>query len=692
MEGTEQDVLSAATRRDVEKTKAESSFKLGPASAASDESNSISSDSDEKDKPIVLIEACTSEVTRLHEQVKRLKHEIDVVSVDKRDLELRVANEKLKQEAAQDDIKTTVGKLQSEKSELQEKLERLQREVESSQKDAILCVSIGIDLRLESRTIRWENMDMPDVFSTVVDSERTRQSPSAAEMQAQLRDNELANDAEQSERDDDDKLDNDNNRGRVDNELLQEPLERRLALRLDASRFHAISQVTLLLGASESDVTVSFVVEEPQIARETQTCSPLKAEVFRVQAWPLDGGSARVLSAIARPSGCLVSQPTGTYVWHYFVASLKHLEPGREYRYEVGQMPSENENTGLALAASAATNVFVGSLYTIPLDRPPEIALFGDTGKHHREDVLRALADDIVSRRISLLLNVGDISYVSNKGGCYDIKLQVERKCAWDCSRNEACMGAQRLKDSEFKAWSEFMASFTKVSSRAPMVTTMGNHDNDMQWFHLFRPAVPEAFPHVNMQGTRKSDLVPGIVSRIHELQGAAFGIDAVQQQAIVNEILAEPYFFSVDAGPVHVISIQSEDNGINPYERATKDPLSDASKLYAPLMQKYKVISGSPVTTSGASVLRSNSSDASLSALDGRDLPTYAIVGTGGMELSDGFGPELRDLVALRSGQDYGYGVVRVVNATHLEWAFKSTSKQGKEIDIAFLRRREVG
>jgi hypothetical protein len=40
-------------------------------------------------------------------------------------------------------------------------------------------------------------------------------------------------------------------------------------------------------------------------------------------------------------------------------------------------------------------------------------------------------------------------------------------------------------------------------------------------------------------------------------------------QKGLVNEVLAEPFFYSVDVGPVHIISIKSEDNAVDPYERA---------------------------------------------------------------------------------------------------------------------------
>ncbi|GBG27878.1 Hypothetical Protein FCC1311_041012, partial [Hondaea fermentalgiana] len=131
-----EDLKSKTQRGDLKKAQAGfSPVPASPTGAASEESDVLSTDSDEKDKLMAQIEARTGEVKSLREQVQRLKHEIDVISVDKRDLELRVASEKLKQEAAQDDIKTTVGQWQSEEIELKKELEKLQRELELSQKE-----------------------------------------------------------------------------------------------------------------------------------------------------------------------------------------------------------------------------------------------------------------------------------------------------------------------------------------------------------------------------------------------------------------------------------------------------------------------------------------------------------------------------------------------------------------------------
>jgi hypothetical protein len=53
-------------------------------------------------------------------------------------------------------------------------------------------------------------------------------------------------------------------------------------------------------------------------------------------------------------------------------------------------------------------------------------------------------------------------------------------------------------------------------------------------------------------------------VKELFALQGSG---DVETQQLLVNEIMRQPHFFSFDHGLVHVISLGSEDNTMNPYE-----------------------------------------------------------------------------------------------------------------------------
>mmetsp|Transcript_21464 Transcript_21464/g.42160 ORF Transcript_21464/g.42160 Transcript_21464/m.42160 type:complete len:686 (+) Transcript_21464:26-2083(+) len=371
----------------------------------------------------------------------------------------------------------------------------------------------------------------------------------------------------------------------------------RLRLSLDSTKFLDITQVSLTLGASERDLIVSFVVEEPKVRRSDRTCQILDEadRGFRLQAWPdpkeevkLFNGSEDVpiLANFTRQSGCVVSSTAGLYKWHYFVGSIHGLLPGRKYHYEIGQLLVDDATKKIDLHRKAAPGVFKTSFYSMrTLNSQPEIVVLGDTGPKSCATVLSTIGNEIDQRRVSLAVHVGDISYVSNQGECWKLPDDSPRFCEWDCTRSEKCGGRLRTRDLDFSRWASFADLFQQVSSRVPVISTMGNHDNDLHWFFRFRPPVPEYFPHVKfsasegpIHGVRKHvDISKYASSRIQELEGAAFGIESVKQQAIVNELLAEPYFFSIDAGPFHIISIQSEDNGVNPYERATSAPWTPA-------------------------------------------------------------------------------------------------------------------
>jgi hypothetical protein len=354
------------------------------------------------------------------------------------------------------------------------------------------------------------------------------------------------------------------------------PLER-AQVGLDTATFTGVSQVLLSLGSAPSEMVVRWTVaERPELGRN---CSALGVEgrdhgrAFVVQAWPEGAaaagtaGAAGVQRAVGDRVGCIVSwteaggRDEDALVWHFFVATLSGLAPGQRYTYEVGELLGER-------ASAFSPGAFSASFRAVPSDpRGFKVLAVGDTDKNGRKAVFEAMARD--HGDASVLIHVGDMSYASNIGRCYGG--QAEHKCAWDCLHTDkSCSGRERQTKAQMDKWVEFWSVFQPLAARVPVLTTMGNHDNDLSWFLKFRP--PHGTSHPGVLEEEKDEEEESNVKLFHTLLN---GGNTNDQQGMLNELLSEPHFYSLNAGPVHIAAIKSEDNGVNPYEMRRTDDLT---------------------------------------------------------------------------------------------------------------------
>lgn len=294
-----------------------------------------------------------------------------------------------------------------------------------------------------------------------------------------------------------------------------------------------IEQVTLLYINSTS-IEVRFVIQDELKIRSTRKCESNDEYEYReipIRIWSkLEVDSKE--TALASRTACIISSDTGKYKWDYYRGLLTDLKPGMQYQYDISG--------------------FTSSFYT-EFEGSPTIALIGDTGPDGREAVIKALTAKAKETRFSALIHVGDQSYVANTGSCWASELTKE--CKWDCI--EDCDIEHRVSDAAFESWSKFSKETRDLYSSVPLINTMGNHDNDIQWFHMFAP----------ISGVVFDDFITNT---------------AIEQQYTVSDIMARPSFYSsFILGNTCIISLQTEGNGINAYEMSLDDvyPLSQTDQ-----------------------------------------------------------------------------------------------------------------
>jgi hypothetical protein len=348
---------------------------------------------------------------------------------------------------------------------------------------------------------------------------------------------------------------------------------RRAKVGLDTATFTSVSQVLLSLGSAPGDMLVRWTVaERPELGRN---CSALgvegrdKGRAFVVQAWPESAaaGVSGVQRAAGDRVGCIVSwteeggRDQDALVWHFFVATLRGLVPAQRYTYEVGEMLGES-------ASAASAGAFSATFRAVPADpRGFKVLAVGDTDKIGRAAVFEAIARDHGDANV--LIHVGDMSYASNNGRCYGEWAQ--HKCAWDCLHTDkTCSGRERQTKAQMSKWVDFWRDFQPIAARIPVLTSMGNHDNDLSWFLKFRPPHNTSHP-----GVREEEKDEEEESNVKLFLTLLNGGNTNDQQGMLNELLSEPHFYSVDAGPVHIAAIKTEDNGVNPYEMRHTDDIA---------------------------------------------------------------------------------------------------------------------
>ena len=201
-------------------------------------------------------------------------------------------------------------------------------------------------------------------------------------------------------------------------------------------------------------------------------------------------------------------------------------------------------------------------------DRP--ILVLGDTATIGAKIVTPSAAK--IDTGYSLTLHVGDASYATNKGDCYEDKgNNSTNRCGFRCV-GVHCHGADHVQSSEMLelyTWAKIVDA--NLGGKMIWASTMGNHDNDMPWFLTYRPPVIGA--------------VPGVAQKYlaWKLQDESFlkpTIPNAEKQSLAMEYMRNPHFYSFDHGLMHVISISTEDNPVNAYETWNGLPISDERKL----------------------------------------------------------------------------------------------------------------
>ena len=108
------------------------------------------------------------------------------------------------------------------------------------------------------------------------------------------------------------------------------------------------------------------------------------------------------------------------------------------------------------------------------------VCAVGDTKPPVGYKILGAINND----ECDILIHMGDMSYISNDGGCYNEAQQSQNQCLYNCSAD--CMWQYRQTDERWEAWKIF---FENVElGTIPLVTQAGNHDNDLFWLYKFKP------------------------------------------------------------------------------------------------------------------------------------------------------------------------------------------------------------
>merc|ERR1711871_1074340 len=106
--------------------------------------------------------------------------------------------------------------------------------------------------------------------------------------------------------------------------------------------------------------------------------------------------------------------------------------------------------------------------------------------------------------------------------------------CRWNCpSSDPDCHGRDRQNARNRDKWVDWLARVQPLSARVPWMTTPGNHDNDLEWFFVFRPPVPSSLPGVSASENSIAGEAQATALR-KRLLGTA---DAAQQQGMVNDV-----------------------------------------------------------------------------------------------------------------------------------------------------------
>ncbi|KAH9255986.1 hypothetical protein BASA81_005762 [Batrachochytrium salamandrivorans] len=435
------------------------------------------------------------------------------------------------------------------------------------------------------------------------------------------------------------------------------------------------------------------------------------------------GRLAMVSETKAQMVGCF--QDDAKRSWRFFAARLSALEPDQPYQYTI-----EHE-----------VNSPVRSFYSPPLpgaEQETNILFVGDTMHPGADFVMKEAAKQ--SNMHDLVVHVGDGTYGTNNGACYGQRRSREptSECGWDCTGIK-CDGAGRMSAQVLDKIRVWTKSFDdNIKGGMAWMTTMGNHDNDLQWFLSMRPTCASALP-----GVHPDDVIYSTNDALKVFAHSSLGMREVYSKAL--DYMKSPHFYSFDYGKVHVVSLGSEDNPMNAYEEWDGEPLdanqldrferhygkhskqykwlikdlSDAKRnlvpwvvvfthrplystayhhancqaggdwyackfrdTYEPVFRQFNV----DLVVSGHSHHYSRSQPMYKGQIDRERGIVYSVIGVGGFEVT-GESFSQANWIASRQGSEFGYVRMVVKNATHAKWTHQLIT--GKVFDETWLVRR---
>ncbi len=297
----------------------------------------------------------------------------------------------------------------------------------------------------------------------------------------------------------------------------------------------------------KTDLSVFFAWEGKGPCTEEASSKAL------VKFWPTSNVD-KALVVRSELVGCFGDKFQRT--WRFFAARLSRLEPRQEYRYLL-QDEAMMERKFFAPPKSGT-------------EHETHIAILGDTKMPH----CKSLFKHTIAKEPEMVIHVGDLTYASNTGSCYgkqhDRDPSKSAPCGYDCT-GDVCETAGRMRDgmllNNIRQWTKEFDAHTKGS--LIWMTTMGNHDNDLQWFLHARPTVSAALP-----GVPRDNLHYKFNDSVEQFSRSGQSIRELQ--SLAAEYMKQPHFYSFDYGKAHIISIGTEDNPNNAYESYSGIPLSD--------------------------------------------------------------------------------------------------------------------
>ena len=528
-----------------------------------------------------------------------------------------------------------------------------------------------------------------------------------------------------------------------------------LARQIDPARFESTGAVRISILRDAYCVRVHFTVLEKQKLESYDASCPLDAPKFaiayenskRSSSWT--EGKANV--AVATHAGCYVHKDDLRPL-HYYVAVLGQLDAGAEYSYSIHQV-----DEGEKISPTPAVDKTQEYVYATPLrsgsdasskrlgkpavsakrvGRPSKYLVIGDMDTSHFNSVVDTVAGN---DEYSMFLHLGDASYASNSGECYSGKTPG---CRWDCPLSDpTCRGRNRAQKRQLEKWNLWWTGVEAITSSVVTMSTPGNHDNDLGWFYSFHPPLYPWFPG-------RFDAKRDDVDKIRE---KLLGMNTRDQQAFVNDYMANDMeFYSFDYGLVHFVSMSTEDNPINAYEKKETpgkdmEPENEArfAAHFGTSSPQYRFIKNDLMSVdrsktpwvvvfthrplyhssthhpscdqggdwfgcavretydplfadAGVNLVLSGHShhyQRSSPIVRGEALeesaagPRYMICGVGGYALSKHFRHPQPPWVAVRTGEHFGHCMFDVRNATAMRWQFFA-AENGHVVDEAWIQR----